>query len=80
MRTTGANVGKALKACNPEGGKLLHHRNKVEKIREFPNMGYCDVSGQVGKLKRCGEFGAPAVIQATYRSARKNGRSEGLYF
>ncbi|KAF8552603.1 hypothetical protein OG21DRAFT_1443221 [Imleria badia] len=57
-----ANVSKALKACHPEGGKLLHHRNKVEEIREFPNEGYCDVSGQVGKLKRCGTMGDVQVF------------------
>ena len=67
MRLSGANVSKAMKACNPEGGKLLpsllHHRDKVEEtIREFPNGGYCDVTGMVGKLKRRGEFGTSVVI------------------
>jgi hypothetical protein len=69
MRLSGANVGKAMKACNPEGGKLLpsllHHRNKVEEIREFPNVGYCDVSGMAGKLRLRGEFWASVVIHAT---------------
>jgi hypothetical protein len=54
-----------MKACNPEGGKLLHHRHKVKETREFPNVGYCDVSGLVGKLKRLGEFRASVVIHAT---------------
>ena len=67
MRLSGANVGKAMKGCNPEGGKLLHHRSKVEEIREFPNAGYCDVSAMVGKLKLRGEFEASVVIHATYR-------------
>ena len=65
MCLSGANVGKAMKACNPEGGKLLHHRNKVEEIREFANVGYCDVSGMVGQLKLSGEFVASVVIHAT---------------
>lgn len=70
MRFAGAHVGKAIKACNPEGGKLLHHRNKVEEIRDFPNAGYCDLSGQAGKLKRRGEFGALGTysFHAAYRS------------
>ena len=54
-----------MQACNPEGGKLLHHRHKVEETREFPNVGYCDVSGLVGKLTRRGEFGASVVIRTT---------------
>jgi hypothetical protein len=65
IHLSGANVGKAMKGCNPEGGKLLHHRNTVEEIREFPNAGYCDVSGMVGKLKRRGEFWASVDIHAT---------------
>jgi hypothetical protein len=65
MRLSGSNVGKAMKACHPEGGKLLHHHNKMEEIREFPNLGYCDVSGMVGQLKLCGEFVAFVVTHAT---------------
>ena len=65
MGLSGENVGKAVKACNPEGGTLLHHRNKVEEIGDFPNVGYCDVSGMVGTLKRRGELGASVVIHAT---------------
>ena len=65
MCLLGGNVAKAMKACNPEGGKLLHHRNKVEEIREFANEGYCDVSGMVGQLKLRGEFGASVVIHPT---------------
>ena len=60
-----------MKACNSDGGKLLHHRNKVEEIREFPNVGYCDVSGQIGKLKGRGEFGAPIVIYAAYSTGQE---------
>ena len=63
MRFSGANVSKAMKSCNPEGGKLPHH-NKVEEIREFPNVGDCNVSGMVEKLKFRGEFGATVVIRA----------------
>ncbi|KAF8549066.1 hypothetical protein OG21DRAFT_1500623 [Imleria badia] len=59
-----ANVSKALKACNSEGVKLLHHRNKVEEIRDFPNVGYCDVSGQVEKLQRRGKMGHVKVFTA----------------
>ena len=62
---SGENVGRAMQACNPEGGKLLHHRHKVEETREFPNVGYCDVSGLVGKLTRRGEFWASVVIRTT---------------
>lgn len=62
MRFTGAHVGKAIKACNPEGGRLLHHRNKIEEVREFPNVGYCDLSGQAGKLKHRGEYEACSTI------------------
>jgi hypothetical protein len=71
MHLSGANVGKAMKACNPEGGKLLHHRNKVEEIREFPNVGYCDLSGMLGKLKRRGEFWVSIVIHATQRTRQE---------
>ncbi|KAF8432206.1 hypothetical protein L210DRAFT_3763951 [Boletus edulis BED1] len=51
-----ANVNMAMNACKPEGGKLLHQRSELEDIREFPNTGYCDVSGRVGKLEPRGEI------------------------
>ena len=66
MRFPGANVNKALRTSNP-GGWLPHHCNKVKEIREFPNLGYCDISasGLVGKLKRRGESGIPVPIYPT---------------
>ncbi|KAG6375323.1 hypothetical protein JVT61DRAFT_3551 [Boletus reticuloceps] len=51
-----ANVNKAMNVCKPAGGKLLHHHNKVEDVRDFPNTGYCDVSGQVEQMKLRGEL------------------------
>ena len=76
IRLSGANVGKAMKACNPEGGKLLHHRNKVAEIREFPDVGYCDVSGMIGKLRIRGEFEPAVVIHATETMSGKMGHVE----
>ncbi|KAG6379359.1 hypothetical protein JVT61DRAFT_11822 [Boletus reticuloceps] len=51
-----ANVSMAMNACKPEGGKLLHQHSELEDIREFPNTGYCDVSGRVGNLEPRGEI------------------------
>ena len=69
MRFSGANVNKALKTSSPGGG-LFHHHNKAKEIREFPNLGYCDISasGLVGKLKRRGESGILVAIYPTYRT------------
>ena len=69
MRFLGANVNKALKTSNPWRG-LLHHHNRVKEIREFPNLGYCDVSagGLVEKLERRGESGIPVAIYPTHRT------------
>ncbi|KAF8125469.1 hypothetical protein EV363DRAFT_1402460 [Boletus edulis] len=57
-----ANVNKAMNVCKPAGGKLLHHRNKVDDVRDFPNTGYCDVSGQVEQMKLRGKIGQVKVF------------------
>ncbi|KAI5994871.1 hypothetical protein EDC04DRAFT_2981262 [Pisolithus marmoratus] len=59
-----ANVNMAIRTCRPEQGTLLHNRQKMEMIKESLDEGYCDVSGQVGKLDHLGSVGDVKVFVA----------------
>jgi len=51
-----SNIGTAIRACK-EKGDIIWSRQRMQIIKESLNDGYCDVSGNLGDLKRLGEIG-----------------------
>lgn len=57
------NIDLAISACKSESGDVLQNRERMERVKESLNDGYCDISGRKDNLHHIGilKFGSMAI-------------------
>jgi hypothetical protein len=48
------NIELAIDSCKPESGNLLHNRERMQRVKESVDDGYCDISGRKENLHNIG--------------------------
>jgi hypothetical protein len=48
-------VDQAIQACRPESKSLLHNAERMNKVKEMLDDGYCDIQGMQGDLVFVGQ-------------------------
>lgn len=61
------NIELAIDSCKPESGNLLQNRERMYRVKESVDDGYCDISGRKENLHNIGMLG---LFRGSFRSTK----------